>query len=149
LGAEHDRAGRAVVAPDLSIGGHPDVFVIGDAAQVKKRDGKPVPGIAQGAKQMGKYVAHVIRARVEHREPPAPFAYKHYGDLATIGRNDAVVNIPPLRLTGFLGWGFWSVVHIYFLIGARNRIAVAFNWLWDYLTFQRGVRLILGATPQD
>jgi NADH dehydrogenase len=149
LGAERDRAGRALVAADLSIAGHPDVFVVGDAAQVNDPHGKPVPGIAQAAKQMGKYVAHVIRARIEKRETPAPFAYKHYGDLATIGRNDAVVNIPPLTLTGFFGWAFWSFVHIYFLIGARNRIAVAFNWLWDYLTYQRGVRLILGTTPQD
>lgn len=147
LGAEHDRAGRVLVAPDLSLAAHPEVFVIGDVATVK--GAKAIPGIAPAAKQMGQYVARVIRARVEGRERPADFAYKHYGDLATIGRNDAVVNIPPLTLTGFLGWSFWSVAHIYFLIGARNRIAVAFNWLWDYLTFQRGVRLILGTTPQD
>jgi len=149
LNADHDRAGRVQVKPDLSLEAHPEVFILGDAAAVKNADGKPAPGIAPAAKQMGQYVARLIRARIESREAPAPFKYVHYGDLATIGRNDAVVNIPPLSLTGFVGWGFWSFAHIYFLIGARNRIAVAFNWLWDYLTFQRGVRLILGTTPQD
>ncbi|MBS0386423.1 MAG: NAD(P)/FAD-dependent oxidoreductase [Proteobacteria bacterium] len=149
LGAAHDRAGRVLVQSDLSLSGHREVFVIGDAAIVKDGDGKAAPGIAPAAKQMGQYVARAIRARIEGREPPAAFTYRHYGDLATIGRNDAVVNIPPVTLTGFMGWAFWSVAHIYFLIGARNRIAVAFNWLWDYLTYQRGVRLILGARPQD
>lgn len=149
LDAPHDRAGRVLVEPDLSIPDQPNVFVIGDAALSKDAVGKTAPGIAPAAKQMGAYVAKHIRARIEGKPPPAPFAYQHYGDLATIGRNAAVVRFDPLRLTGFLAWSFWSVAHIYFLIGARNRIAVAFNWLWDYLTFQRGVRLILGARPQD
>jgi NADH dehydrogenase len=144
LDAPHDRAGRVLVEPNLTAPGHTNVFVIGDAAMVKG-----APGIAPAAKQMGEYVAKRIRAQIDGKTPPAPFAYKHYGDLATIGRNAAVVRLDPLRLTGFLGWAFWSVAHIYFLIGARNRIAVAFNWLWDYLTFQRGVRLILGARSQD
>jgi NADH dehydrogenase len=144
LDAPHDRAGRVLVEPDLAAPGYPNVFVIGDAAMVKG-----APGIAPAAKQMGEYVAKRIRARIEDKKTPAPFAYKHYGDLATIGRNAAVVRLDPLQLTGFFGWAFWSVAHIYFLIGARNRIAVAFNWLWDYLTFQRGVRLILGARAQD
>jgi len=149
LGAAHDRAGRVQVAPNLTAPGHPEIFVIGDAAMVKNADGKPTPGIAPAAKQMGEYVARIIRARIAGRPVPAPFVYKHYGDLATIGRNSAVVKLDPLRLTGFIGWAFWSVAHIYFLIGARNRIAVAFNWLWDYVTYRRGVRLILGARAQD
>jgi NADH dehydrogenase len=143
LGAPHDRAGRVEVQPDLTLAGHPDIFIIGDAASIKGADGKPTPGIAPAAKQMGEYAARTIRARVDGKSAPPPFAYKHYGDLATIGRNAAVVRLDPLRLTGFIGWAFWSVAHIYFLIGARNRIAVAFNWLWDYVTFRRGVRLIL------
>lgn len=148
LNAEHDRAGRVMVTPDLNLPNHNNVFVIGDVAQVKDTDQR-LPGTAPVAKQMGQHVARVIRARVEKRERPAQFHYKHYGDLATIGRNDAVVNMGAIQLTGFIAWAFWSVAHIYFLIGARNRIAVAFNWLWDYLTYQRGVRLILGTTPQD
>jgi NADH dehydrogenase len=141
LGAEHDRAGRVVVTPELTVPGRDEIFVIGDAASIA---GKALPGIAPVAKQMGQYVARTIRARIGRRSAPAPFHYKHYGDLATIGRNSAVVKLNALKLTGFIAWGFWSVAHIYFLIGARNRIAVAFNWLWDYLTFRRGVRLILG-----
>jgi NADH dehydrogenase len=149
LNASHDRAGRVIVEPDLSIAGHKNVFVIGDGALVKDANGKPAPGIAPAAKQMGQYVARKIRANIGRWDGLAPFAYKHYGDLATIGRNAAVVRLDPLRLTGFIAWAFWGVAHIYFLIGARNRLAVAFNWLWDYLTYQRGVRLILGNTPQD
>jgi len=144
LNAPHDGAGRVLVEPNLSAPGCANVFVIGDAAAVKNFHVKPVPGTAPAAKQMGEYAARIIRARQEGRPAPAPFAYRHYGDLATIGRNAAVVKFDPVRLTGFIGWAFWSVAHIYFLIGARNRIAVAFNWLWDYLTFRRGVRLILG-----
>ena len=92
---------------------------------------------------MGTFVAKIIRARIAGAPAPARFAYQHFGDLATIGRNAAVVKLDPLRLTGFFGWAFWSAAHIYFLIGARNRIMVAFNWFWDYVTFQRGVRLII------
>jgi NADH dehydrogenase len=149
LDAPVDRAGRVLVEPDLSIPGRPEIFVIGDAALAKNADGKAAPGMAPAAKQMGAYVARCIHARVDARQARAPFAYKHAGDLATIGRNAAVVRIDPLRLTGFIGWVFWSVAHIYLLIGARNRIAVAFNWLWDYVTYQRGVRLILGARRQQ
>jgi NADH dehydrogenase len=138
IDAEHDRAGRISVNPDLSVPGRPEIFVIGDTASVIGRDGRPVPG----AKQMGSYVAKVIAARVQGTEPPGPFQYHHLGDLATIGRKSAVVQLGAFRLTGFLGWLFWSVVHIYFLIGIRNRFVVALNWFWSYLTFQRGARLI-------
>jgi NADH:ubiquinone reductase (H+-translocating) len=142
IGAEHDRAGRITVNPDLSVLGRPEIFAIGDTASVKNRDGRPVPGIAPAAKQMGQYVAKVIAARVEGAPPPGPFVYQHAGDLATIGRKSAVVKLGAFELKGFLGWLFWSVVHVYFLIGIRNRFVVALNWLWSYMTFQRGARLI-------
>jgi NADH:ubiquinone reductase (H+-translocating) len=142
IDAEHDRAGRIEVNPDLSIPGRPEIFAVGDTATVIARDGRPVPGIAPAAKQMGSYVAKVIAARVEGAKPPSPFVYHHAGDLATIGRKSAVVQLGVFRFKGFLGWLFWSVVHIYFLIGIRNRFVVALNWLWSYLTFQRGARLI-------
>ncbi len=142
LNAEGDRAGRVKVNSDLSLPGHPEIFVVGDTAAVTGKDGHPVPGIAPAAKQMGKYVGKLISARVAGREWNKPFKYMHLGDLATIGRRAAVVKFGPLELTGFIGWVFWSVAHIYFLIGLRNRFVVAFNWFWDYLTFQRGARLI-------
>ena len=141
LNVEHDRAGRVIVKDDLSVPGHPEVFVIGDAATAKDESGKPVPGVAPAAKQMGAYVGKLIAARIAGQSLP-PFRYRHAGDLATIGRRAAVVSIGKVHLKGFLGWLFWSVVHIYFLIGLRRRFVVAINWLWDYLTFQRGARLI-------
>ncbi|MGH6788183.1 MAG: NAD(P)/FAD-dependent oxidoreductase [Pseudolabrys sp.] len=142
LGVEADRAGRVKVNPGLTIPGHQEIFVIGDTATVSDREGHPVPGIAPAAKQMGKYVGGVIAARVAGRGDHKPFRYMHLGELATIGRHAAVVKLGRLELKGFIGWLFWSVVHIYFLIGVRNRFIVAFNWLWSYLTFQRGARLI-------
>src|SRR5215831_4716316 len=140
LNLDADAAGRVKVNPDLSIPGDPHVFVIGDTATLA--DGQHIPGTAAAAKQMGKYVGKLISARVAGREFHKPFRYMHQGDLATIGRRAAVVKLGWLELKGFIGWLFWSVVHIYFLIGLRNRFVVAFNWLWDYLTFQRGARLI-------
>ncbi len=142
LDARHDRAKRIVVEPDLTVPGHPEIFAIGDTAAVKDPQGAPVPGIAPAAKQMGQYVAQVIAARVSGRPAPPPFRYRHLGDLATIGRKAAIVRLGPLRLTGFIGWVFWGVAHIYFLIGLRNRLMVALTWLWSYLTFKRGARLI-------
>ena len=147
IDADHDRAGRIKVAADLSVPGRPDIFAVGDTAAVADRAGRAIPGIAPAAKQMGRYVGEVIAARVQGRLPPAPFAYHHMGDLATIGRKSAVVKLGPLQLTGFIGWLFWSAVHIYFLIGVRNRFVVALNWLWIYVTFQRGARLI-GIAPR-
>ncbi|HEX3161897.1 MAG TPA: NAD(P)/FAD-dependent oxidoreductase [Pseudolabrys sp.] len=148
LGAEADRAGRVKVNSDLSLPGHPDIFVIGDTAVVNDAKGRPVPGIASAAKQMGQYVAKVITARVAGRAAPAPFRYMHLGELATIGRRAAVVKLGRLKLKGFIGWLFWSVAHIYFLIGLRNRFIVAFSWFWSYLTFQRGARLITDQPPK-
>src|SRR5262249_32748692 len=133
---------RVKVAPDLSVPGHPEIFVIGDAAAVFDAQGQQVPGIAPAAKQMGKYVGKLIASRIAGREIHKPFHYVHLGDLATIGRRAAVVKFGRLELRGFVGWVFWSIAHIYFLIGLRNRFVVAFNWFWDYITFQRGARLI-------
>lgn len=142
LGVESDRAGRTKVNADLSVHGHPDIFVIGDAAAVFDNEKKPVPGIAPAAKQMGQYVGRLIAARIAGRANDKPFRYRHLGDLATIGRRAAVVQLGRLRLRGYLGWWFWGIAHVYFLIGTRNRFIVAFSWLWSYLTFQRGARLI-------
>jgi NADH dehydrogenase len=140
IGAEHDRAGRILVGPDLSVPGKPNVFVAGDLASV--RDAPHIPGIAPAAKQMGKYIGRLIAGRVAGRERSKPFHYSHAGDLAAIGRRAAVVKIGRFELTGFFGWLFWGVAHIYFLIGLRNRFVVAITWLWSYLTFRRGARLI-------
>jgi NADH dehydrogenase len=148
INAERDGAGRIRVKPDLSVPGHEEIFAVGDTALVLRADGRPVPGIAPAAKQMGHYAGGVIAARAGGRAAPAPFSYRHLGDLATIGRKSAVVKLGVLQLTGFLGWVFWSAVHIYFLIGLRNRFVVALNWMWSYLTFQRGARLIGMAPPQ-
>jgi len=138
INAEHDRAGRVKVGKDLSVPGHPEIFAIGDIAALDP----PVPGIAPAAKQMGKYVGKLIAAHVIGRPFDKPFRYRHAGDLATIGRKAAVVSLPYMKLTGFIGWMFWSVAHIYFLIGIRNRLMVALTWLWSYFTYQRGARLI-------
>ncbi|MGB7620639.1 MAG: NAD(P)/FAD-dependent oxidoreductase [Pseudolabrys sp.] len=142
LNVEADAAGRVRVGPDLSVPGHPEIFVIGDTATLTEKKGHAIPGVAPAAKQMGKYVGKLISARIAGREWRKPFHYVHLGDLATIGRRAAVVKFGRLELKGFLGWVFWSVAHIYFLIGLRNRFVVAFNWFWDYVTFQRGARLI-------
>jgi NADH dehydrogenase len=144
LGAAHDRAGRVVVGPDLTLPGRPEVFVVGDTASVRDGD-RVVPGLAPAAKQMGQYVGEMIAVRARGAPTPGPFAYRHQGDLATVGRKAAIVKLGRMELTGFLGWLFWGLVHVYFLIGLRNRIAVAFSWLWDYVTFGRRSRLITQA----
>jgi len=148
LSAEHDRAGRVIVGPDLALPGKPNVFVIGDTAAVHDQNGKPVPGVAPAAKQMGRYVGKLIAARIAGETLP-PFRYRHAGDLATVGRRAAVVKLHRLCLTGFIGWLFWSIAHIYFLIGLRYRFVVAFTWLWDDLTRQRGARLITRVPPHS
>ena len=142
LKVPRDRNGRILVKPDLSVDGLSNVYAIGDTAAAKDASGKPVPGVAPAAKQMGQYVGKRIAAQLAGEPAPAMFVYRNRGELATIGRKSAVVKLGRLELTGLLGWLFWSVVHVYFLIGARNRLIVAFQWLWSYLTFQRGARLI-------
>jgi NADH dehydrogenase len=145
LGAETDRAGRVKVLPDLSVPGHPDIFVIGDTALAVTEDGNPLPGVAPVAKQQGQYVANLLVAR-QKGASAKPFRYRDFGSLATVGRSRAVVQMGRLKIKGFIAWLLWSVAHIYFLIGFRNRLVVATNWLWNYATFQRGTRLITGAT---
>jgi len=146
LGTAHDRAGRIAVGPDLSVPGHPEVFAIGDTAALA---GQQIPGIAPAAKQMGRYVGRLIAARIAGNPAPPPFRYRHQGDLATVGRHAAVVKLGRIELKGFIAWLFWCVVHIFFLIEIRDRFVVAFTWLWDYLTFQRGARLITQVPPQE
>ncbi len=143
LGAATDRAGRVKVAPDLSVPGHPDIFVLGDTATLDGADGRPLPGVAPVAKQQGAYVARLLLARRNGKTLPA-FRYRDFGSLATIGRKRAVIQMGRFRLEGFIAWLIWCVAHIYFLIGFRNRLIVATNWLWNYATFQRGTRLITG-----
>ncbi|WP_229678011.1 NAD(P)/FAD-dependent oxidoreductase [Caldovatus sediminis] len=153
--AERDRAGRVKVAPDLSVPGHPEIFAIGDLAAATDAEGRPVPGIAPAAKQMGRYVGRLLAARARARGAAAgaprvrasAFAYRHQGDLATIGRRSAVVALGKVRLTGLIGWWFWGIAHIWYLIGFRSRVVVSFEWLWSYLTFQRGARLITRPAP--
>jgi NADH dehydrogenase len=144
LGAKADRAGRVEVTAQLTLPGHPEIFVIGDMASVKQPDGRQVPGVAPAAKQMGAYVADVIRRVVTRDDPPRPFRYQDYGNLATIGRKAAVADFGRVRLSGLPAWLVWSLAHIYFLIGFRNRAAVMLDWIWSYLTFGRGARLITG-----
>jgi NADH dehydrogenase len=143
LGAVIDRAGRVMVRADLSVPGHPDLFVIGDTAAVAGPDGATLPGVAPVAKQQGQYIARTLIARRQGRTAHA-FRYRDFGSLATIGRSRAVAQFGRLRLSGFAAWVLWSVAHVYFLIGFRNRFVVALNWAWNYLTFQRGSRLITG-----
>src|SRR3954464_8852566 len=143
LGAEADRAGRVKVGPDLSVPGHPEIFVVGDTAAATSADGRPLPGVAPGAKQQGADGAGLLLAR-EQAKPLPPFRSRDFGSLATIGRKRAVIQMGRLKLRGFIAWVIWCVAHIYFLIGFRNRFVVALNWMWNYVTFQRGTRLITG-----
>jgi NADH dehydrogenase len=144
LGTRTDPVGRVFVQPDLSVAGYSDIFVIGDVAHAVGSDGKPLPGVAPVAKQQGRYVADLIKARVGGRKLPPPFRYRDSGSLAAIGRKRAVAQFGKIKLRGFIAWLLWSVAHIYFLIGFRNRIVVAMSWVWSYVTFQRGTRLITG-----
>jgi NADH dehydrogenase len=137
LGAPLDRAGRVQVSPDLSVPGHAEIFVAGDLAAV---DG--VPGIAPAAKQMGRHAARNVIRRI-NGEPTVEFTYRDYGQLATIGRNAAVVTIGRLKLSGFAAWLVWLVAHIYFLINFRNRLVVMIDWAWAYWSYQRYARIII------
>ena len=142
LGVELDRSGRVPVSPDLRAPGFDNIYVAGDLASLLQ-DGKPVPGVAPAAKQMGAHVAHAIRARLAGRDAP-PFRYRDLGNLATIGRMAAVVHLGKLELSGALAWWFWLTAHVFFLIGFRNRLVVMLNWTWAYWTCQRAARIILG-----
>jgi NADH dehydrogenase len=134
-----------IVNADFSVPGHENVFVVGDTAAFSGADGRMLPGVAPAAKQAGAYVARLIDAKVRGRALPRAFRYADYGNLATIGHSKAVVDFGWARFKGLFAWLFWSVVHVYFLIGFRNRFIVAASWAWSYLTYQRGVRLITGS----
>ena len=140
LGAPTDRAGRVCVAADLSLPGRPEVFVVGDLAAIET-DGAPVPGVAPAAIQQGKHAAQQIRADLDG-VARAPFRYRDKGSLATIGRARAVAALPGLRFSGLLAWLAWLGVHVFFLVGFRNRVFVLMSWAWSYLTFRRGARII-------
>lgn len=150
LGVPADRAGRLMVSADLTVPGHPDIFAIGDTVAINAPDGTPVPGIAPAAKQQGRHVANIIKARLRGDTSAAPFVYKHSGSLAQIGKKRAVIDFGWIKLRGALAWWIWGIAHIYFLIGLRNRLAVAMNWLWIHTRDQRGARLITqGRTSTD
>ncbi len=144
LDAPAAKGGRVRVAADLSVPGHPEIFVIGDAAFITGPDGEPLPGLAAVAKQQGRYVGKLIACRVRGEPIPPPFRYRNEGTLATIGRHSAIADFGWVRLTGFVAWVIWGIVHIFFLIGFRNRASVFLNWAWAWITYGRGARLITG-----
>ena len=146
LGVETDRAGRVPVGPDLSIPGHPEVYVVGDLASASS-DGKPVPGVSPAAKQMGRTAARNILLRMKGK-PPQAFRYKDYGSLATIGRGSAVAQVGKVKFSGLAAWLFWLFVHVYFLIGFRSRLMVLTDWAWAYFTFKRNARLVVGTEDE-
>ncbi len=148
LGAPTDRAGRVLVNPDLTVPGCPDVFVAGDLASLKDEHGHLYPGVAQVAMQMGVHAAHNIVRAIE-KQPMRPFHYRDYGNMATIGRAKAVADLHWLRLKGLIGWLAWVFIHIFNLIGFRNRILVMVQWAWAYFTYDRSVRLITGGPRAD
>ncbi len=149
LGVEADRAGRVAVGPDLLVPGHDNIYVIGDTAAARNPDGAPLPGIAPVAQQQGAYVARAIAARISGRVSPTPFAYRDRGLLATIGRKAAVISYQRVRLSGWLAWWLWGAAHVYFLVNLRNRVIVVTQWLWSYVLFERGARLITGADSHE
>jgi NADH dehydrogenase len=144
LGVAADRAGRVPVTPELRAPGFEDIWVIGDAALAKNPDAVPQPGIATVAKQQGRHVARAIAARIEGRAAPSPFVYRDRGLLATIGRKAAVIAWGRLRVRGWIAWWIWGAAHVYFLVSLRNRVLVVTQWLWSYVFFERGARLITG-----
>jgi NADH dehydrogenase len=147
-GAALDGTGRVVVGPDLTIPGHPDIFVIGDLANFSHQDGTPLPGVAPVAMQEGRYVAGLIKSRIAGKET-RPFRYADKGNLAVIGRNAAVADLPWLKLSGFPAWLIWAFVHISYLIEFDSKVLVLFQWAWNYFTRKRGVRLITGEYPSS
>jgi NADH:ubiquinone reductase (H+-translocating) len=146
LGVPAAKDGRVKVAPDLSVPGRPEIFIVGDAAFATDTRGEPLPGLAPVAQQQGEYVGELIARRVRGQPAPPPFRYRDKGALATIGRHSAIADLGWIRLTGWVAWVLWGVVHIFFLIGFRNRMAVFLNWIWAWLTYGRGARLITGET---
>lgn len=149
LSSEADRAGRVKVLPDLSVPGHPEIFAIGDTALACDGSGQAYPGLAPVAKQQGEYVARLLRARLAGKAPAEPFRYRDRGTMATIGRGAAIAKFSRrFQLTGFVAWLLWGLVHVFFLVGFRNRFTVLADWMWSYVTFQSGARLITGKNSE-
>ena len=146
LGTPAGKGKRVKVAPDLSVPSRPEIFIVGDAAFATDPNGDPLPGLAPVAKQQGRYVGELIAQRVRGEPMPPPFRYRDEGALATIGRHSAIADLGWISFTGFIAWVLWGIVHIFFLIGFRNRMSVFLNWIWAWLTYGRGARLITGDT---
>jgi NADH dehydrogenase len=142
LGVKTDRAGHVEVGPDLSVAGLTDVYAIGDVALVRAEDGTPLPGLAQVAHQQGRYLGQALRRRIQRGQTPLPFRFRSRGNLAVIGRNSAVVKWDTVELKGFPAWLVWGIAHVYLLVGFQNRLLVTLRWLWAYVTYQRGSRII-------
>jgi len=149
LDEETDNVGRVIARPDLSIKSDPNIFVIGDAALVQDAEGVFVPGIAPAAKQQGRYVADLIAKKIAGKPVPQAFHYRHAGHLATIGRKSAVIEFPRYKMKGWLAWWIWGIAHIYFLVGVPSPLVVSIRWLWEYVTYGRGARLITGVEQTD
>ena len=148
LGVELDRAGRVKVNPDLSIPGHPEAFAVGDLALVLEENGKPVPGVSPAAMQMATHAARIIENEIAFGGAVArpPFKYWDKGTMATIGRSAAVAQVGRFEFSGFVAWLAWLVIHLVFLVGFRNKLAVLFQWFYSYLTYKRGARIVIDAT---
>ena len=149
LDEETVNAGRIIVRPDLSISSDPNIFVIGDAALIRDAAGEPVPGIAPAAKQQGRFVADVIAKRIAGKAAAQTFHYRHAGHLATIGRRSAVIEFSHYKMKGWLAWWIWGIAHIYFLVGVPSPLLISIRWLWEYITYGRGARLITGGKQSD
>ncbi|HWA92380.1 MAG TPA: NAD(P)/FAD-dependent oxidoreductase [Rhizomicrobium sp.] len=142
LGVETDRAGRVHVNGDLSVPGLDGVYALGDVALLQDADGKPLPGLAQVAKQQGEYLGRTLAAKIARNETPKPFVFHNRGNTAIIGRHAAVFDFGWTRMKGWLAWAFWALIHVYLLVGFQHRLMVAMQWLWRYVTYERGSRLI-------
>jgi NADH dehydrogenase len=152
LGVELDRAGRIKVLPDLTLPGHPEVFALGDIVSLLRENGKPVPGVAPAAMQMARYVARVLKQELDSpgaRSSRPPFHYRDKGSLATIGRSAGIAEFGRIKLHGFIAWVAWLIVHLIFLIGFRNKLAVLISWTYSYFTYRLGARIITGWPPED
>lgn len=149
LQVPHDKSGRVLAGSQMGVPGHDDVFVVGDTASFVADNGATLPGVSAVAKQQGNFVGKLIDAKISNRKSPGNFRYRDPGQLATIGRRAAVADLGRVRFKGWLAWWFWGAVHIYFLINTRNRLTVTVQWLWSYLTFDRGARLIVKDDDSD
>ncbi len=144
LGVPLDKGGRVAVGPNLQVTGLDDVFALGDIALARDKDGTPLPGLAQVAKQQGIYLGRALAARILGKAEPSPFVYRSRGNTAIIGRHAAVFELGRLKLKGWLAWAAWALIHVYLLVGFQHRVLVSIQWLWRYLTYERGARLIAG-----